>query len=399
MEIKREFLEKFQKGLFLTYPAILMLDHKLANNFMVFLLLILVLGNIYINKKIIFTFYEKFLLIFVVALLISVIFKDTTTGSGLVMIKRHLRWLILPTLLGQLTIKKEDIKCLFFSTFLGVIGYFYRVINEMLNLRVSNISWIDFLSSSIPWNHRYLFEYNIPQSALVLGATFIILYYIFGVIDEKKYKLYLIFPLFISGILVISIQSRGMTLTLFVLFMFLGILRKEKLIRVMTSLIILLSIVGGIYFSNSGYIQRYENLGKDYSSLARIEIYKESFELFKENKINGIGLDGTYKVDKPYLKKHRHPHNMALKLLAETGIIGFISYYLFMGSILLALWKKYKENKYCLVGILTTLTLLLYENIETMFTTAMALPYIFFIIGINLNLVYKEKLDKIIINN
>ncbi len=388
-------LEKFQRFLFLIYPAVLILDPKLANNFMVFVLLVLVLGNIYINRKIIFTFYEKFMLVFVIAVLISIIFKNTTTNSGLVMIERHFRWLILPTLLGQLEIKKEDIKCMFLSAFFGILGYTYRFISEMINLKNPELLWLEFFKSSLPWNYRYLSGYSIPQSALILGVTFIILYYVICINNEKKYKLFLLLGLFFSGIVLLSIQSRGMTLTLFILILLLGIIRKEKIIRIVSGLIIIFSIVGGIYFSNSHYVQRYENLGKDYSTTARIEIYKESLEIFKENKINGIGLDGTYEVDKPYLKKHRHSHNMAMKLLAETGIIGFISYYLFVGSILINLWKKYKENKYFLIGILALLTLVLYENIETIFTTVIAIPYIFFIIGINLNKVYEEKKERI----
>lgn len=388
-------LEKFQRFLFLIYPAVLILDPKLANNFMVFVLLVLVLGNIYINKKIVFTFYEKFMLIFVGAILISIVFKDTTTSSGLVMIKRHFRWLVLPTFLGQLKIKKEDIKCMFFSVFLGILGYTYRVINEIINLKNVKISYLEFLNSPLLWNHRYLSEYNIPQTALMMGVTFIIFYYTICIIDKKNYKLFLLLGLFFSRIVLMSVQSRGMTLTLFILILLLGIIRKEKIIRIVSGLIIIFSILGGIYFSNSNYVQRYENLGKDYSSITRIEIYKESLEIFKENKINGIGLDGTYEVDKPYLKKHRHSHNMAMKLLAETGIIGFISYYLFVGSILINLWKKYKENKYFLIGILALLTLVLYENIETIFTTVIAIPYIFFIIGINLNKVYEEKKERI----
>lgn len=388
-------LEKFQRFLFLIYPAVLILNPKLANNFIVFILLVLVLGNIYINKKIVFTFYEKFMLIFVGAILISIVFKDTTTSSGLVMIKRHFRWLVLPTFLGQLKIKKEDIKCMFFSVFLGILGYTYRVINEIINLKNVKISYLEFLNSPLLWNHRYLSEYNIPQTALMMGVTFIIFYYTICIIDKKNYKLFLLLGLFFSGIVLMSVQSRGMTLTLFILILLLGIIRKEKIIRIVSGLIIIFSIVGGIYFSNSHYVQRYENLGKDYSTTARIEIYKESLEIFKENKINGIGLDGTYEVDKPYLKKHRHSHNMAMKLLAETGIIGFISYYLFVGSILINLWKKYKENKYFLIGILALLTLVLYENIETIFTTVIAIPYIFFIIGINLNKIYEEKKERI----
>ena len=393
-------LERFQKILFLIYPAILILDPKLANNFMVFILLVLVLGNIYINKKIIFTFYEKFMLIFVIAVLISIIFKNTTTNSGLVMIERHFRWLILPTFLGQLKIKKEDIKYMFFSVFFGILGYTYRVISEMINLKNPEFSWLEFFKSSLPWNYRYLSEYSIPQSALILGVTFIILYYVICINDEKKYKLFLLLGLFLSGIILMSVQSRGMTLTLFILVIFLGIIRKEKIIRIVSGFIIVFSIIGGIYFSNSHYVQRYENLGKDSSSLARVEVYKEAFRLFEKNKINGVGLEGFFESQETknyrYYEKYRHPHNMALKLLAETGIIGFISYYLFVGSILINLWKKYKENEYFLIGILALLTLVLYENIETMFTKAIALPYVFFIIGINLNQIYRDKyLEKI----
>ncbi len=393
-------LEKFQKILFLIYPAVLILNPKLANNFMVFVLLVLVLGNIYINRKIIFTFYEKFMLVFVIAVLISIIFKNTTTNSGLVMIERHFRWLILPTLLGQLEIKKEDIKCMFLSAFFGILGYTYRFISEMINLKNAELSWLEFFKSSLLWNHRYLSEYSIPQSALILGVTFIILYYVICINDEKKYKLFLLLGLFLSGIVLMSVQSRGMTLTLFILILLLGIIRKEKIIKIVSGLIIISSIIGGIYFSNSHYIQRYENLGKDSSSLARVEVYKEAFRLFEKNKINGVGLEGFFESQETenykYLEKYGHPHNMALKLLAETGAIGFISYYLFVGSILINLWKKYKENKYFLIGILALLTLVLYENIETMFIKAIALPYIFFIIGISLNQIYRDKyLEKI----
>lgn len=397
MEIKREFLEKFQKGLFLAYPAILMLDSKLANNFMVFLLLVLALGNVFVNKKIVFTFYEKFMLLFVAALLISVVFKDISAGSGLVMIKRHFRWLILPTLLGQLTIKKEDIKITLTSIAIGVLGYLYRFINEVMEIKNSNLSLVQFFSSLNFWNYRFMLKSNLPQVALILGVTAIILFYIYSVSQEKN-KIYMLVFSILSLLLMSSTQSRGMLLTVFIMIFLLAILRREKTIRVTAVLLVLSAVTVGIVFSNSNYVNRYENLGKDSSSLARVEVYKETFEIFKDNKINGIGLEGFVKAQDmeshKYHKKYYHPHNMALKLLAETGILGFTSYYLFMGSILLALWKKYRENKYYLTGILATLTLLLYENIETMFITVVALPYVFFIIGLNLNSVYKDKLNK-----
>ena len=124
--------------------------------------------------------------------------------------------------------RKKDIKYMFFSVFLGILGYTYRFISEMVNLKNPEFSWLKFFKSSLLWNHRYLFEYNIPQTALILGVTFIILYYVICINDEKKYKLFLLLGLFLSGIVLMSVQSRGMTLTLFILILFLGIIEKKK---------------------------------------------------------------------------------------------------------------------------------------------------------------------------
>lgn len=391
------FLEKYQQILFLTYPAILILDPNLANSFMFILLLILVFGNIYINKKIIFTSYEKFLLIFIVSIIISIIFKKTIGDGDIVLLKRHIRWLIIPTLLGQLIIKKEDIKRILFSISIGVLGYTYRVIVEILKIRPENVSLKEFFLSSNLYNYRYLNEYNIPQSAIVLGVTFIILFYIASI--QTEYKIYLYSISGLSFLCMSSTQSRGMTLTLFILIMVLSVLRKEKIIKILSGIIITSLIIVGIYFSNSHYIKRYENIGKDSSSLARVEVYKEAIKIFNENKLTGVGYEGFYQAQNPeYYKYHplySHPHNMALKMLAETGIIGFVCYYAFMGNILFILWKEYKKNKYYMTGILCIASLLLYENIEVIFIKAKALPYLFFIIAVNLNQNYREKFEKI----
>lgn len=389
-------LKKYQEVLFLIYPAILILEPKLANNFIIFLLLILVLGNVYLNKKIVFTFYEKFLLIFIGSLIISIIFKNITGEGDIVILKRQLRWLIMPTLLGQLKLEKEDISRILYSAGIGVLGYTCRIIKEILTIKPESVSLRNFLLSSIPYNHRYLSKYNIPQSAIILGITFIILFYLASV--QNKNKIYLYCFSVLSLFNMASTQSRGMSLTLFLLIVFLSILRKEKIIRILSGALILISIVIGSYFSNSNYIKRYENIGKDSSSLARVEVYKEALRIFNENKLTGVGYEGFFQAQQTeqykYNPKYYHPHNMALKMLAETGIIGFICYYIFMGSILVMIWEKYKKNKYYMTGILCVLGLLLYENIEVIFIKTIALPYLFFIIGINLNSIYKKNTNK-----
>ena len=91
-----------------------------------------------------------------------------------------------------------------------------------------------------------------------------------------------------------------------------------------------------------------------------------------------------------YISYYWHPHNMALKMLSETGIIGFMAYYAFMFNIIFMLYKNYKKDKVCFIGIIAIVTLLLYENIEVIIIKDIALPYIFFIIALCLNPSYKE---------
>ena len=389
------------KGLFfITYPAVLILNPKLANNFFIFLLILLSGYSVYLNKHLVFTFYEKFLLIFVSALFVSILFKNTIGNGDMIMLKRHLRWLIIPLLLGQMKITKEELKISLISVSIGVLGYFYRVVVELIKLKPQELLWKDFFLSTIPYNHRYLANFNIPQTAVMLGITTLILFYLASIgIESKGKKIYLLIISIISFIILLCIQSRGMLLTLFIVMLGLAIVRKEKLIRGLTALILVITIFIGYYFSNSNYVNRYESIGKDNSSLARIEVYKEACRIFKDNKITGVGFEGFFQEQNrnmyKFNKEYFHPHNMALKLLSETGIIGFISYYLFMGSIIYNLWKKYKTNKYYLCGILCVVSLLLYENIEVIFIRAVALPYLFFIIGINLNTIYQEKLKNI----
>lgn len=387
-----EILEKGQRLLFLLFPVMLMLNDR-GKNFCTILLILLVIGNVYIKKKIVFTFYEKFLLIFISAVFISIIFQEINSTRGLEHFIKHLRWLLYPTLLGQLVIEKKDLKLAFISMIVGIFGELLRFGNEVRIVKSwYSVSYRDFFLSSNFWNHRYFYNYTIPQVAMILGAIFIMLYYLIGIIENKKEKIYFIFLFILNTILLLSLQSRGMSVSLLSIILLLGLIRKEKFFKAVSISIVSLCIVVGTYFSNSHYIKRYSHI-LDNSNYGRIEVYKETFRIFKENNIiTGIGFDNfidiqdttEYKIHSSY----SHPHNMPLKMLSETGIIGFTSYYLFMGSILLFFWKEAKKNKYYLIGFLVTLTLLLYENIETMMIDKKALPFIFFIIAVGLNKKY-----------
>lgn len=388
----KELERKYENILLGIYPFFLIINPKLSNNILVVFLLILIGMKIYLRKKIIFSKYELFLGLFIFSILISIWFKNIDINNDYTMLFRHIRWLIYPLLLGQIDLDYKKIKLMLISASVGILGYGFRLFEEVK--RVFNFSEKINLSQIL--NHRYMGQWSIPQTAMIMGASFFMFYFIAAMLKNKRDKTILYIVSLLSFIILLSTQSRGMTLTVIIISVLMGVFIPQKEIRFLSVGIVGLSLIGCILFSKQGYVKRYENLSKDTSSLARIEIYKEAIRIFKENKITGIGFEGFEKAQNPkeyrYIDYYWHPHNMALKMLSETGIIGFIFYYLFMGNTLFMLYQNYKKNKYCFVGILVVISLLLYENIETMMIKDIALPYIFFIIAVCLNLSYiKDK--------
>ncbi len=375
------------------YPAILILDPKFANNIMIILFLFIIGLKIHDNKKIILTKYEFFLTIFVGSILISIWFKNITKNDDYTMLFRHLRWLILPTLIGQLDINYQKIKLMMISCGIGVLGYLIRLIQEVASIKPQTISIGDFLKSPILWNYRYMGNYSIPQTAIMMGVTSLIFYYSGIYIKNKKYLILTYMVSLLSFIILLSTQSRGMLLTFVIISFAMLIALKKKSIAILNIGVMILAISGILIFSNQRYIGRYQNLNRDTSILARIEIYNEAIRIFKENKLTGVGFEGFEKAQNPkeykYTDYYWHPHNMALKMLSEMGIIGFVAYYLFSINIIIMLYKTRKRNKLSIAGLITIGSLLIYENIETMMIKAIALPYLFFILGICLNENYK----------
>jgi O-antigen ligase len=106
----------------------------------------------------------------------------------------------------------------------------------------------------------------------------------------------------------------------------------------------------------------------DSSSLYRFEIWRASWDLFKESVLFGNGPGSvskllSYSSDK--LKGYIfHSHNITLHLLAETGIFGLLA---FCALVLSAVrkfrcfWKEYKhsDNSYVAIGFIAALTAML----------------------------------------
>lgn len=98
---------------------------------------------------------------------------------------------------------------------------------------------------------------------------------------------------------------------------------------------------------------RYISLGNELNnikSFGYFRLFSSSFNIWKDNKFFGVGLKNyrkvcdTKKFDETTGLKNlcsTHPHNNILELLVETGLIGFILFFLFIFQIIKFLIKKH----------------------------------------------------------
>ncbi len=93
----------------------------------------------------------------------------------------------------------------------------------------------------------------------------------------------------------------------------------------------------------------------DTSTLARLSFWSAAWDLFKRRPLMGYGLYCYSYVYSDYqfsfLFYSKDPHNYYLQLLAETGILGFLSFVLLLGSTLYFLFRKLNRD---LPGALST---------------------------------------------
>lgn len=158
----------------------------------------------------------------------------------------------------------------------------------------------------------------------------------------------------ISAVAITLLYSRTGFLTLIAttFLIYLMNLKRFKKLILLTSLF---SAVFVFLLFNSAFIKTYLlstliNFHKDYGFKNRTRIWKESFQMFKDHPITGIGL-GTYDdiaytqyltqldqfagIKNTFFKNGWHAHNFILHNLTETGLIGcfawiYICYTIFL---------------------------------------------------------------------
>lgn len=145
----------------------------------------------------------------------------------------------------------------------------------------------------------------------------------------------------LSGVALLMTESRGswlgLGLALIIAFLVNG--RPYLLTVKRYSIIIMCALI--IIIGNSNYIISRINHTVNYTenyTVERIYIWQSSLNMFKDNVWSGIGIggerfrelyDNQYMLSAAKEKHIPHPHNLLLFYLSETGILGFVGFFIF----------------------------------------------------------------------
>lgn len=370
-------------GLFIYLPMILQftmfLDYPMApiiRAIQLIVVLYFIIKNI--NKRKDYSIEEILILsLFILYVIISML---TTYKSEipLTVMKRIFTILIPNILLVFIIYLDEDpresfIHFMRINVFMGIIFSIYGTILSIFGewgylkvhdlqiqeLRMGPIRFIQSIHGSAE-PYRISSFFNNPNSfGIFLVLTMLSTFYLFKIQNINKYKFLFFFSIQFVGILLTQSRTAFLTFaTSFMLFLF--IISKKKLRFLLVS--ILIALIGL-------FILQYNHLNLDISIINRFrnlnlsgreDVWKVLIDSISENYIFGIGFSTSYEAILLENTNVKHTHNLYLKLISETGFIGFISFMLlWVVSIIAAikqmLESKFNENKYIYAYILSIL--------------------------------------------
>ena len=201
---------------------------------------------------------------------------------------------------------------------------------------------------------------------------------------KNKYPNFLVIFLIITIISIsFMIGERANFLKLFFSIILLSLfVLKINFIKKASLVFLTLLIIGTIFYSNDSLKKRYYNqISIIYSIDGFKKYFRESsygahqstaFEIFKDNKLFGVGLKNfreeskkdIYENPNYKLTKGRdttHPHQIHLELLSEIGLIGYFSFFILIFFSIFISAKNYliKKNPYQLSALIYIISCLI----------------------------------------
>ena len=191
--------------------------------------------------------------------------------------------------------------------------------------------------------------------------------------------------LFIIAVLIISflIGERSNFIKIFIsviIFSYIA-LRIDFKIKIVSSLVIILSLVGIINFNENYKYRYYEQIKYLFSINGYSKYLKQSrygahqnaaLKIFQEHKFFGVGIRNfriesskkkyeNKEYEKTDYRHSTHPHQIHYEILSETGLIGYLSFLIFILISLYLSIKSYMNTKnlFQLSGIIFIVTSLI----------------------------------------
>jgi O-antigen ligase len=186
---------------------------------------------------------------------------------------------------------------------------------------------------------------------------------------ERKSLFYNMLKL-VSFLFIILLASKGVFLFMILIFLLdfrrLKIFRKENLKYIISSSVL---FVAYLVFSAQNIFQHLGDrifIGSDFeqdqSSLVRLKLLNDSFNLIMDNFFWGIGIGG-FGILAENADERLAPHNIIVEVFLETGLVGF----LFLGFLVYYFYQAFKKT-----------TIFEYEKSEYL---SYLYPYLFIFLG------------------
>lgn len=391
METKTNNLSKVCERLFVIYLISLCFGNFFINTgfaikpymFISILILLVLLISKRIHKIKIFN-YDLIYLLFIIICTVGICFTFYNNLSiryvaGLAII--YISYTLLKKLLENIKYEKMiDIinKVGLVFSIISLIYYFIGLISLNFSYLGNNISSFGVLiDRSSP--RLITFASSDPNISCVLLSIFMF----FSFKDIKKYK----FTFILNMICIFLTLSRGAIIAviigLIINYLFKKASKKEKNM-IKTILIFVLMTIILIILNKYGLLEMIFNRFDSSISTGgsgRVELWTKAIDQFYRNPIFGVGINNL----QIYIG-NTYVHNTYLQVLAETGVVGFLTYILFLsniGKLSINAYKKSKDNYYIL-----GLTICLFVQ---MFFLSILIQEVFFAF---ISILYKLSLDE-----
>ena len=238
----------------------------------------------------------------------------------------------------------------------------------------------------------------------ISGFSLIIIGFLLDIQKKTKKNLFIIFPPLLFLIAVILTGERSNTIKAMLgiclmLFFYREFILKDKIIFLFLSFLLILIII-----SNSTFLKNrfYGQIQRDFKENIYYKLQKSGFEVFKNNKIFGVG-NKNYRIETCHNKNktleenkakyicNTHPHQIYFEFLSEHGIFGTILLlYLFYKLIFSKIKKTITGNNYLKLGSLIYILLVFTPIIPS---GAFFNDYLLTIFAINLSIFYASDKD------